>query len=56
MATIKNIILVIRNLFGTLSNKKLAVFGFSFKANTNDTRRESPSINISKNLLQEGAN
>ena len=46
--------LVIRNLFGTLSNKKLAVFGFSFKANTNDTR-ESPSINVSKNLLQEGA-
>ncbi len=46
--------LVIRNLFGTLSNKKLAIFGFSFKANTNDTR-ESPSINISKNLLQEGA-
>ena len=47
--------LVIRNLFGTLSNKKLAVYGFSFKANTNDTR-ESPSINVSKNLLQEGAN
>tara|TARA_A100001011_G_scaffold100468_1_gene105864 strand:+ start:92 stop:1489 length:1398 start_codon:yes stop_codon:yes gene_type:complete len=46
--------LVIKNLFGTLSNKKLAIFGFSFKANTNDTR-ESPSINISKNLLQEGA-
>ena len=46
--------LVIRNLFGTLSNKKLTVFGFSFKANTNDTR-ESPSIKISKNLLQEGA-
>ena len=46
--------LVISNLFGTLSNKKLAVFGFSFKANTNDTR-ESPSIYISKNLLQEGA-
>ena len=46
--------LVIKNLFGTLTNKKLAVFGFSFKANTNDTR-ESPSINISKNLLQEGA-
>ena len=46
--------LVIRNLFGTLTNKKLAIFGFSFKANTNDTR-ESPSIFISKNLLQEGA-
>tara|TARA_Y100000589_G_scaffold116348_1_gene110270 strand:- start:6249 stop:7646 length:1398 start_codon:yes stop_codon:yes gene_type:complete len=46
--------LVIKNLFGTLANKRLAIFGFSFKANTNDTR-ESPSINISKNLLQEGA-
>tara|TARA_Y100000589_G_scaffold305737_1_gene319902 strand:+ start:3701 stop:5101 length:1401 start_codon:yes stop_codon:yes gene_type:complete len=46
--------LVIKNLFGTLSNKKLTIFGFSFKANTNDTR-ESPSINISKDLLQEGA-
>ena len=46
--------LVIRNLFGTLTNKKLAIFGFSFKANTND-KRESPSINISKSLLLEGA-
>ena len=46
--------LVIKNLFETLTNKKLAIFGFSFKANTNDTR-ESPSINISKSLLQEGA-
>ena len=47
--------LVIKSLFGTLSNKRVAIFGFSFKANTNDTR-ESPSINISKDLLQEGAN
>ena len=46
--------LVIQKLFGTISNKKLAVFGFSFKANTNDTR-ESPSIDISKDFLQEGA-
>lgn len=46
--------LVIENLFGNLSNKRIAIFGFSFKANTNDTR-ESPSINISKSLLQEGA-
>ena len=46
--------LVIKNLFGTLSNKKLAVLGFSFKANTNDTR-ESPSISIAKNLIKEGA-
>jgi len=46
--------IVIKNLFGTLSNKKLAILGFSFKANTNDTR-ESPSIAISKNLLKEGS-
>ena len=46
--------LVIKNLFGTLSNKRLAVLGFSFKENTNDTR-ESPSIHISKELLREGA-
>ena len=46
--------LVIRNLFGNLSHKKIAILGFSFKANTNDTR-ESPSINISRDLLQEGA-
>ena len=44
--------LVIRNLFGTLSNKKLAVYGFSFKANTNDTR-ESPSINVSKTYFKK---
>ncbi len=46
--------LVVKNLFGTLSNKKLAILGFSFKANTNDTR-ESPSKEISKKLLEEGA-
>ena len=46
--------LVVKNLFGTVSVKKLAVFGFAFKANTNDTR-ESPSIMICKNLLSEGA-
>ena len=46
--------LVIKNLFGTLSNKRIAIFGFSFKANTNDTR-ESPCINISKDLIEESA-
>ena len=34
--------------------KKIGILGFSFKANTNDTR-ESPSIQICKNLLSEGA-
>jgi len=46
--------LVIKNLFGTISNKKLVIMGFSFKADTNDTR-ESPSIQISRDLLLEGA-
>lgn len=45
--------IVIQKLFGTLTNKRLVVLGFSYKANTNDTR-ESPSINISKDLLSEG--
>ena len=38
-----------------MSGKKISVLGFSFKANTNDTR-ESPSIKICKELLEEGAN
>jgi UDPglucose 6-dehydrogenase len=46
--------IVINKLFGTITNKRLAIFGFSFKANTNDTR-ESPSISIAKDLLEEGA-
>ena len=44
----------VEKLFGTISGKKIAIFGFSFKANTNDTR-ESPSISICKDLLEEGA-
>ena len=47
--------LIIEKLFGTLVGKKIAIFGFAFKANTNDTR-ESPAINIAKDLLLEGAN
>ena len=34
--------------------KKLALLGFAFKANTNDTR-ESPAIRIAMDLLEEGA-
>ena len=41
-------------MFGTISSKKIAILGFSFKANTNDTR-ESPAINICQKLLEEGA-
>jgi len=47
--------LVVNKLFGNLSNKKISILGFAFKANTNDTR-ESPAIKICRNLLEEGAN
>ncbi len=46
--------LVVNNLFGTLNGKKIAILGFAFKANTNDTRHSS-AINITKELLKEGA-
>ncbi len=45
---------IVQKLFGTIHGKKLAIFGFAFKANTNDTR-ESPAINICKRLLEEGS-
>ena len=47
--------LIVDKLFGTLFNKKISILGFSFKANTNDTR-ESPAINICNDLIEEGAN
>ncbi len=45
---------ITKKLFGNLYKKKLSILGFAFKANTNDTR-ESPAINICKDLLEEGA-
>ena len=47
--------LIIEKLYGTVSGKKIAILGFSFKANTNDTR-ESPAISICKELINEGGN
>ena len=44
----------IQKLFGTISSKKIAILGFAFKANTNDTR-ESAAITICKDLIDEGA-
>jgi len=46
--------LITKKLFGTLSEKKIAILGFAFKANTNDTR-ESAAIQICKDLMDEGA-
>jgi UDPglucose 6-dehydrogenase len=46
---------MIAALFNTVANKRLALFGFAFKANTGDTR-ESPAIYISRKLFAEKAN
>ena len=35
-------LLIVKKLFGTITGKKISILGFSFKANTNDTR-ESPA-------------
>tara|TARA_X000000950_G_scaffold84228_1_gene106000 strand:- start:5207 stop:6628 length:1422 start_codon:yes stop_codon:yes gene_type:complete len=45
---------IVEKLFGNLADKKIAILGFAFKENTNDTR-ESPAIEICRNLLNEGA-
>ena len=46
--------IVIEKMFGTISEKKIAILGFAFKGNTNDTR-ESPAIKICKDLLDDGS-
>ncbi len=46
--------LIVKKMFGTISSKKIAIMGFAFKSNTNDTR-ESPAIYICRKLLEEGA-
>ena len=47
--------LIIEKFFGTVSNKKIVILGFAFKSFTNDTR-ESPAIEIVKDLIENGAN
>ena len=46
--------LIIETFFGTVSSKKIAIMGFAFKSNTNDTRY-SPAITIANSLLENGA-
>ena len=46
---------VLSHLFNTVSHKKIALFGFAFKKDTNDTR-ESAAISIAGDLLEESAN
>lgn len=45
---------IIRTMFNTIANKRIAMYGFAFKANTGDTR-ESPGIYIARQLLDERA-
>jgi UDPglucose 6-dehydrogenase len=45
---------VVQKLFGTVTGKRIAILGFAFKANTNDTR-ESPAIAVCLDLIAEGA-
>ena len=46
---------MVQSMFNTVVGKRIAIFGFAFKANTGDTR-ESPAIDICKQLLAERAN
>jgi UDPglucose 6-dehydrogenase len=45
---------VLHALFSTVSGKRIAVLGFAFKRDTNDTR-ESSAISICRDLLEERA-
>jgi UDPglucose 6-dehydrogenase len=45
---------MLTTMFNTLTDKKICLFGFAFKANTGDTR-ESPAIFIARRLLEEKA-
>jgi len=45
---------MIRAMFNTLTGKRIAVFGFAFKADTGDTR-ESPAIQVCRELVAEHA-
>ncbi len=46
---------IVNTLFNTVRGKRIAVWGFAFKKDTNDTR-ESASIYVCRDLLLEGAN
>jgi UDPglucose 6-dehydrogenase len=45
---------MIRVMFNTVADKRIALFGFAFKADTGDTR-ESPAICVARMLVEERA-
>ena len=48
------ILTMMNAMFNTLSDKKICLWGFAFKADTGDTR-ESPAIYIARRLIEENA-
>jgi UDPglucose 6-dehydrogenase len=46
---------MVQTMFNSISNKRIAIWGFAFKKDTNDTR-ESSAIYICRDLLEEHAN
>ena len=45
---------VVKDMFNTVSGKKIALLGFAFKADTGDTR-ETPALAVANSLLEERA-
>ncbi len=45
---------IVRTMFNTVSNKHIAIWGWAFKKDTNDTR-ESAAIHVARDLLNERA-
>ena len=45
---------IISSLYNTISGKKIVLYGWAFKKDTNDTR-ESPAIAVADALLDENA-
>ncbi len=45
---------MVKTMFNTVSSKRLAIWGFAFKKDTNDTR-ESAAIYVCRDLLRENA-
>ncbi|MEO8515898.1 MAG: UDP-glucose 6-dehydrogenase [Flavobacterium sp.] len=46
---------IVKTLYNTVSGKKIALLGWAFKKDTNDTR-ESAAISVASNLIAEQAN
>ena len=46
---------IVQSLFNTVRGKKIGIWGFAFKKDTNDTR-ESAAIYVCRDLIMEGAN